>query len=140
MTADTRGPGDTAGKFHDAARRIVAYGVGTRLTGNHDEVTVDGGSLVVAAEDPARSVTLHDGDEAGFPWRTDATAAAAISDYVEEYIDETGVVLSVRRDRFDDLVADPYDEWTLEFLAHCFPAADLTEIHRFLAEARTVTG
>ena len=80
----------------DAWRRVTAYGVATRLTGAHDQVAVDGDELVVKfGESSFRQAQGADGTTQGggdvpYPWRSDETASATISDYVEEHLTRPG--------------------------------------------------
>ncbi|MFT3898654.1 MAG: hypothetical protein QM728_00190 [Gordonia sp. (in: high G+C Gram-positive bacteria)] len=123
-------------------RRLAAFGAITRMTGDVDVVTVDGDALVV--NDEGGDLRLRypgGGDEAPeqeLLWITDESAQREVVGWVEDYLDDTAMEITIRRDDLDDLVADPFSPRTVQRLIWHFPGADADGIADFLATVRTL--
>ncbi|MFT3660260.1 MAG: hypothetical protein QM809_02350 [Gordonia sp. (in: high G+C Gram-positive bacteria)] len=125
--------------FTDAARRIVAYGAVTRMTGYDYLVEIDDDELVVNDGDEQLRLRRDESDLSGVitaDWASDAAAERVTTDWIEDYIEQTQQFLVIRRDYITDIVADPFSALFLDRLAGRFPSADLPMITEFLDEAK----
>ena len=122
------------------ARRLAAFGAVARMTGFDHVVTFTDDSLILDDNDylclgRSGTITSDSGtDTVPRSWSTDARADQVITDWIEEYLEDTYQFLVIRRDYIGDLVADPFSDLHLSRLAGRFPNVDLPAIEVFLRE------
>lgn len=124
------------------ARRLAAFGAVARMTGFDHVVTFSDEGLILDDDDYLRvdlegTVTTGSGSHhVPRAWSTDARADQVITDWIEEYLEDTYQFLVIRRDYIGDLVGDPFSELYLSRLASRFPNVDLPAIEEFLGAIR----
>lgn len=119
------------------ARRLAAFGAVTRMTGYDHVVTFSDDGLVLDDDDYLRLPL--DGsvpDEVPPAWTTDSRADFVITEWIEDYLEDTYQVLVIRRDYIGDLISDPFSQQHLARLADRFPNVDLPAIEEFLTPVR----
>ncbi|MFZ2512041.1 MAG: hypothetical protein WAW85_13260 [Gordonia sp. (in: high G+C Gram-positive bacteria)] len=128
------------------ARRLAAFGAVARMTGFDDVVTFSDEGLILDDDDYLRlgrdgNVSNSSGTGAvPRAWSTDARADQVITDWIEQYLEDTYQFLVIRRDYIGDLVADPFSELYVSRLADRFPNVDLPAIEEFLGGIRRWLG
>ncbi|MFC0314761.1 alpha/beta fold hydrolase [Gordonia phosphorivorans] len=123
-------------EFRAVARRLTAFGALHRMTGEHSTVTLNETGLTLDDGDtylhlPAAGPLPDDLPAA---WASDAAAYAALTAWLEDYLEQTYQALVIRRHYLSDLVSDPYSTEFQEQLADRFPSADQSAIAAFTAE------
>ncbi|GAC58686.1 hypothetical protein GOHSU_46_00070 [Gordonia hirsuta DSM 44140 = NBRC 16056] len=123
---------------HDVARRLTAFGAVTRMTGEDSVVTLSDDGLVLDFDDDYVRLDRDGAADEPIPraWTDDARADRVITDWIEDYLDETYQFLVIRRDYISDLISDPFSELYLNRLAGRFPNVDRASIDAFLDEVR----